>query len=445
MAKTLLVGALVALVVSLWLAFTPLRNPGIQDCGTAIGFVIFNRPDLKATPGESPEATRQSLQPTCRERAKPQLQRAAIAFGAFVGLALLGAVLGLIDDRLAYWRAPRFESLLRERPEDAPGTILRPPPQLDRSLLGRALPPFELLDAALLVGIGGLTTAGLVWLAGPQQIELALEEARWAVLAVVIGAVIVGHLLAAAQLVLSASGRAALLPALEVSAAGAFAGRLLPPLGPLGFDAHYLAKRPDGSMPSVLQAVGGRQLAGVIGFVVVALVTGVSSALSDLPHVDLPDRWPILAGAVGLFALVGLSRSAARFRLLTVQPSLDGLRSTFGQPGGALQGIALLMAGVALPLANVVAFGAAVAALGGDPTFWRMALVALAAMFAAALVPTPGGVGAVECTAVFGLLVTGVPVGPAVVAVLVWRMLTFWLPLVAGALPFRRLRRSGAV
>ncbi len=446
MAKTLLVGALVALAVSAWLAFTPLRNPGIQDCGTALGFVVFNRPDLKATPGESPEATRLSLQPTCRERAVPQLQRAAIAFAAFVGLALLGAVLGLIDDWLAYRRAPRFEALLRERPEGAPGSYLRPPPLRDRRELGRALPPFELLDVVLLAGIGGATALGLVWLAGRREVVFTIDDVRWAGAGVVVGAVIVGHLVAAAQLVLTARGQVGMLAALEVSAAATFAEPLLPPLGPLGFDAHYLARHSGNRSPDdVVRRMGGRQLAGVLGFGAVALVAIAGANLGALPHVDLPDRWPFLAVAVVLFTLVGVSRASDRLRRLPVRPAWAGLRDLAREPGGTLDAPAALAAAVALPLANVLAFGAAVAALGGEPGFWRMSLVALAAMVAQALVPTPGGVGGVECTAVFGLLITGMPLAPAVVAVLLWRLLAFWLPLLAAGLPFRRLRRAGAI
>ncbi|MCX7619561.1 MAG: flippase-like domain-containing protein [Acidimicrobiales bacterium] len=441
MAKTLLVGSLVALVAAAWLAFTPLRNPGVQDCGTAIGFVVFNRPDLKATPGESPEATRRSLQPTCRERAVPQMQRAAIAFAAFVGLGLLGAVVGLIDDRIAYRRAPRFESLLRAPPPDAPGMYLRPPPQLDQRQLGRVLPPFERLDLGLLLGVGVLSAAGLVWLAGSQQVDVVSSGLRWPFVAVVVAAIFAGHLIAAAQLALSAPAQVRLIDALEVTAASNFASRLLPPLGPLGLEAHFLAKRAHGEVSAVLRAEGGRQLIGVFGFVTVSVVAVLQADLRHLPHVDLPKRWPYLLAAVCLFLLLGVSRAADRIRYLTVKPSFDGLRSLLTGSGGAGLGVAA----VALPLAHVVAFGASVATVGGELSFWRIAVIALVSMLAAALVPTPGGVGAVECTAVLGLLIAGVAVGTAVVAVLVWRSLTFWVPLVVGAFPFQRLRRTNAL
>ena len=54
------------------------------------------------------------------------------------------------------------------------------------------------------------------------------------------------------------------------------------------------------------------------------------------------------------------------------------------------------------------------------------------------LVPTPGGVGGVEAVVGLGLVLLGVPLASAAAAVVVWRVLTLWLPLAVSVVPFRR-------
>src|SRR6476661_3258269 len=42
--------------------------------------------------------------------------------------------------------------------------------------------------------------------------------------------------------------------------------------------------------------------------------------------------------------------------------------------------------------------------------------------------PTPGGLGATEAATIAGLMGIGIPSGPAVSAVLIYRLATYWLP-----------------
>ena len=58
------------------------------------------------------------------------------------------------------------------------------------------------------------------------------------------------------------------------------------------------------------------------------------------------------------------------------------------------------------------------------------------------LLPIPGGVGGVEGGMIGAFAAFGVDAGLAVVAVLVFRAFTFWLPLVPGAIAFFRLRAT---
>jgi uncharacterized protein (TIRG00374 family) len=60
-----------------------------------------------------------------------------------------------------------------------------------------------------------------------------------------------------------------------------------------------------------------------------------------------------------------------------------------------------------------------------------------------ALPLTPGGVGVVEATMIGVLVATGSPGGAATAAVLGWRLVSHWLPILVGLaiLPTLHLRR----
>jgi uncharacterized protein (TIRG00374 family) len=58
------------------------------------------------------------------------------------------------------------------------------------------------------------------------------------------------------------------------------------------------------------------------------------------------------------------------------------------------------------------------------------------------LLPLPGGLGGIDAGLVGTLIVYGTPAAETVAAVLVYRVILFWLPLLAGALAFISLRRG---
>ena len=69
-------------------------------------------------------------------------------------------------------------------------------------------------------------------------------------------------------------------------------------------------------------------------------------------------------------------------------------------------------------------------------------LVVLAVSLVAAFLPIPGGAGVVEAGLVGGLVLFGEEPWVAVPAVALFRLVSFWLPLVPGALALRWLRRN---
>jgi uncharacterized protein (TIRG00374 family) len=78
----------------------------------------------------------------------------------------------------------------------------------------------------------------------------------------------------------------------------------------------------------------------------------------------------------------------------------------------------------------------------GEPPPWAVLVQAFFLGMLGNLLPLPGGVGGVEGGMIGAFAAFGVDSGLAVVAVLVYRALTFWLPLVPGVIAYFQLRRT---
>lgn len=114
------------------------------------------------------------------------------------------------------------------------------------------------------------------------------------------------------------------------------------------------------------------------------------------------------------------------------------------QPRKLLTGIGgmLLLTGT-----FVMCLDASIRAFGGGSTisYASIAVVFLTANAVGSAVPTPGGVGAVETALTGALIIARVDPGTAAAAVLLFRLLTFWLPVLPGWLCFNYLTRRGAL
>ena len=86
---------------------------------------------------------------------------------------------------------------------------------------------------------------------------------------------------------------------------------------------------------------------------------------------------------------------------------------------------------------------ACVRAFGGGGDIWAICVVYLAGATLGQAAPTPGGLGAVELALSAGLTAAGVEGSIAVSSVLLFRLLTFWLPTIPGWFSFNWLSKKG--
>jgi undecaprenyl-diphosphatase len=183
---------------------------------------------------------------------------------------------------------------------------------------------------------------------------------------------------------------------------------------------------------------------------VVLIVVFFALAGHDLTKAfKLPSGSKILFALAVIIAVIGIVLATRPGRRWTRKQLIPGARSAAGslrQAAASPVKLGLLLGGSALiTLAYIAGLAASVQAFGGGPGLIVLGAVYLAAAALAAAAPTPGGLGAIEAALVAGLTGVGMQAGPAVSAVLLYRLATYWLPVLPGWLSWRSLQHRGYV
>ena len=296
--------------------------------------------------------------------------------------------------------------------------------------------------------------AGAFYFVLPQLAQVgsswhALQSAHWAWLPVIIVSSAVTYLASAAALIGAVPGRVPFWPTTLTQAASSFVNRVSPAnVGGMALNARFLQK--SGVSPGAgVAAVGVNALMGAVAHLIL-LVIFFTLAGHQLAHAfKLPPASKLLLILAIAAALAGIVLATRRGRRLAATRLLPGLRSA----AASLQMVAvspvkliLLTGGSALiTLAYIGGLAASVQAFGGGAGIVEIGAVYLGAAVIAAASPTPGGLGAIEAALVAGLTGIGLPPGPAVSAVLTYRLATYWLPVLPGWAALRLLQGRGYV
>ncbi|MFH8769272.1 flippase-like domain-containing protein [Streptomyces sp. NPDC017958] len=239
-------------------------------------------------------------------------------------------------------------------------------------------------------------------------------------------------------------------PTYQVQFASAFLNRITPNnVGGMALNLRYLQKTGI-ETGAATASVGLQSLAGALANAVVAAVFFAwAGGHHGGVRLDVPvGRYALPAIALTLAAggLIGLTPPGRRFLHEKVWPFLSSAGSTVKGIATDPLKIALGTVGaLGLPLVQVVGLALSVHALGGDLPFIQAGAAYMAARLLANAAPVPGGLGALEAGLIAGLTALGVPAGPATSAVLVYRLLTFWLNVPLGALALGFVQRRGYV
>jgi uncharacterized protein (TIRG00374 family) len=240
--------------------------------------------------------------------------------------------------------------------------------------------------------------------------------------------------------------RIRLVPSMLAAVAATFVGALAPPgVAHAGLNVRFFQKQGLPS-PAAISSTAAKEVAvGVVHVVLLlllAIIAGSSGALEE--ELDkLPSLQTVGIAVAVLLAVIGVAAAIPKVRTVVresvvpaVRESLASLRELASSP---LRMLTLFVGGLILQLGYVAALYFAVRALGGDAGFVTIGLIYLTGGSAASVAPTPGGVGAVEAVLLAALTGVGMDAAPALAAVFLYRLVTFWVPIPIGGASFRWL------
>jgi uncharacterized membrane protein YbhN (UPF0104 family)/tRNA A-37 threonylcarbamoyl transferase component Bud32 len=372
-------------------------------------------------------------------------ERAVSTAASVLGPEALAAAVPLLQKvvlsrstRTALRKDKRLLSAIRERIRVLRPEIAAEPAQLDR------FSPRTLVSV-----IAGMVGAYLVLsqLGNVDVVALA-SSADWRWFGVGVVGSALSYLAAAFMLIGFVPERLRLSRTVLVQVAASFVKLVAPAaVGGIAVNTRYLQKA---GVPAAQAAasVGASQLTGMGCHVLLILlfgyVTGTDTSGPSLP----PSRAIIialLAAAVLtiiVFAIGPLRRlitSRTRSLFAGVVPRLLDVLQSPKKIATGLGGTLMLTA------AFVLCLDASIRAFGGSLGLATVAVVFLTGNALGSAAPTPGGLGAVEGALSLGLTLAGLPAGTATSAVLMFRLLTFWLPVLPGWAAFSHLQRNEAI
>lgn len=218
---------------------------------------------------------------------------------------------------------------------------------------------------------------------------------------------------------------------------------------PAGLGAHAvnlrLLHRGGADTAVAVGAVAGAQAAQLAVTVVLLLLAALVPG-RRLPGLGAPTEttWVVLAVlatvlVAALAWVVSRRRHQAEEQLRHLGAALGVVRRSPRRWLQALGGALVLSTALAGALwASAMALGVAVHPVDA-------LVVVLVGAGVGSTVPTPGGTGGVESAMTAGLVAVGVPLAAALPVVLLYRLLSLWLPVPVGLAAAARLRASGAL
>lgn len=279
-----------------------------------------------------------------------------------------------------------------------------------------------------------------------------VEQAEWGWVAAALGFSALSYVAAAMSLLGFVPERVPFGKTVLAQVAGSFVKIVAPPaVGGVALNTRFLQR--SGVRPGLAVAsVGASQLFGLGCHVLLLGAFGYLTGTEKTPSSLTPSR-TVIAGLLTVAVLVLVVTAIPFLRKFVV----TRVRSLFAgvvprmldvvqRPQKLLTGIGgmLLLTGL-----FVMCLDASIRAFSGPDvpqlSYASIAVVFLAGNALGSAAPTPGGMGAVEGALTLGLIAVGLPKEVAAPAVLLYRLMTLWLPVLPGWLCFNHLTRKDAL
>jgi len=305
---------------------------------------------------------------------------------------------------------------------------------------------FQRIKPRTLVMIVVGTIAGYVLLSQLTSVDLAtlFSTANWSWVLAAFGFSLITYAGAAWSLSGFVPEKLSFGKTVLAQVAGDFATLVSPPtLGAIAINVRFLQK--SGLHPALAAAsVGVSQVAAFATHILLLLAFGIAAGTQADFTFD-PPTWAVVGvAAVAVILLALLAVPAVRREIgkrigPLIKEVIPRLVTIAQRPTKLLEGIGGILL---LNFAYIAVLYACVTAFDGNLSIAVVAVVYLAGATIGQAAPTPGGLGAVEAALAAGLTAAGLDAGLAVSAVLLFRLVTFWLPTIPGYWSFNYLTKK---
>ncbi|MFF2926756.1 lysylphosphatidylglycerol synthase domain-containing protein [Streptomyces celluloflavus] len=276
-----------------------------------------------------------------------------------------------------------------------------------------------------------------------------ISEAQWVWVAAAMFFSALTYIAAAMSLLGFVTEKVSFVRTVLAQIAGNFVKLVAPAaIGGVALNTRFLQRA--GVRPGLAVAsVGASQLFGLGSHILLLLTFGYLTGTERTPQLS-PSR-TVIAGllTVAVLVLVVTAVPALRKFVSTRVRSLFAgvvprMLDILQRPRKLITGIGGMLF---LTAANVLCLDASIRAFGGGGTlsYASIAVAFLAGNALGSAAPTPGGVGAVEGALIGALTFAGLASDTAFPAVLLFRLMVFWLPVLPGWLAFTYLTRKGEI
>lgn len=276
-----------------------------------------------------------------------------------------------------------------------------------------------------------------------------VAEAQWGWVGAALAFSALSYFAAAMSLLGFVPERVPFLRTVCAQVAGSFVKLVAPAaVGGVALNTRFLQRA--GVRPGLAVAsVGASQLFGLACHILLLLSFGYLTGTEKTPEMT-PSR-TVIAGLLTVAVLVLVVTAVPfmrKFVVTRVRALFAGvvprMLDVLQRPQKLVTGIGgmLLLTGC-----FVMCLDASIRAFGGGEaiSYASIAVVFLAGNALGSAAPTPGGMGAVETTLTLGLIAAGLEKEVAISAVLLFRLMTFWLPVLPGWISFNFLTRKEAI
>ena len=260
-----------------------------------------------------------------------------------------------------------------------------------------------------------------------------LHNINWVYLILAFGFEIAANIFAGLTYYILAKRKLKFFRAVIVQFAGNFVNRLLPAgIGGIGINFAYLKANKHSSVQAASVVAVNNILGGIGNVALLAYVSTFLSKVYDKLEIDKihsNDKLKyIIIAIVAVTFVVALSKFRRRIAsgVFTILKQIADYRK---QP---VKLAAALSSSTLLTLSNVFCLYFSALALGVHLNPPTMLVIFSAGEAFGTATPTPGGLGGVDAALVVGMTAFGVPLASSLAVTLLFRLVSCWIPVIAG-------------